>query len=188
MSRRDENPFEPRREGVPFALTVDGRSLSAATGEAMRERDLLLGLASISVLDVLVLDWPGDLASDLLQGRLADPDLERDTRVVKQVGTASGFFGSVQPWSSRERRADQLGLDGAEREWFLYYEAVTWYHRNSSRHFFVTADRRLLRELAASPTEGHWANRRIITVPKTLELAGLVMRSRDLIYLEAEGN
>jgi hypothetical protein len=188
ISRRDENPFEPRREGVPLALTLDGRSLSAVTGEAGRERDLLLGLTSIPLLDVLVLDWTGDLPPDILQGRLADPDLEQDTRVVKHVGSGSGFFGSVQPWSSRERRVDQLGLEGAEREWFLYYEAVTWYHRNSSRHLFVTADRRLLRELAASPTDGPWANRRIITVLKALELVGLVMRSRDLIYLEAEGN
>lgn len=188
MSGCGESPFEPRRGGVALEMTLDGRSLSAVQGEDARERDLLLALAATPILDVLLLDWPAHIGPEVRYGRLVDPDWERDARVVEQVGTPDRVFGFVHAWGSREEQADRLGFAGAEREWFLYYEALTWYHRASSRHLFVTADRRLLRELNASPTDGHWANRRIITVRKALELAGLVMRSRDLIYLTAQGN
>jgi hypothetical protein len=185
---RAENPFEPRLEGASLRLTLDGRSLSTLSSEDARERDLIVMLAGTPVVDALVLDWPSVGGTTMLRGRLADPDRQRDMRVIEQAGVPGGFFGGVQPWSSREQRADQLGLVGSDREWFLYYEAVTWDHRNSDRHFFVTADQRLLRELTAPGTEAQWTNRRIVTIRKTLELIGLIMRSRDVIYLDADGN
>jgi hypothetical protein len=184
---RAENPFEPRLEGVPLSLTLDGRSLSRAQDESARERDFLLRLAAAPVLDVRVLDWPELSSSDVLHGRLAAPDVTRDMRVIEQADAPGAFFGAVQPWSSREKRADRLGLRGTEREWFLYYEAVTWYHRNSARHLFVTSDRRLLRGLEEEGESGRWSGRRIVTVRKALQLVGWMMLARELLYLDAEG-
>jgi len=180
-----KNPFMPRLEGVALTVTLDGRSLAALTGEEARERDLLMMLAATPVLESLVLDWADAPGPGLSRGYLADPDRDRDLRTIKAHGT-DGFFGSVQPWSSRERQADQLGLEGTAREWFLYYETVTWFHRNSSRHYFVTADRRLLKEMKSETHGPRWSGRRIITVRQTLAAIGLMMRSREELYVQAE--
>ena len=180
-----ENPFTPRREGVPLRLTLDGRSLSLLAAEEKAELDLLMMLGSTPVLDALVLDWPGAQGEKLQRGRVASLDRDRDLRVIEQVGSR-GFFGSVQPWSSRELTADQLGLGGAAREWFLYYETVTWFHRNSSRHYFVSADQRLLRE--RNELNSRWGGRRIIDVRQALAFVGLLMRAREKLYVEANGN
>ncbi len=128
----DKNPFEPRLEGAPLLLTLDGKSLSRLSGEPRREFAFLLPLTRTPLVDPLLLDAPDGLADHLARGYVAEPALDRDHRVIRQVGSQGGFFGGVRPWTSRERRADELGLSGEQREWFLYYEAVTWFHRNYS--------------------------------------------------------
>lgn len=185
MGMADENPFQPRHEGPPLALTVDGRSLAPLTGQQRREAGFLLMLTHTPILDALLLDAPDDLADHLPRGEVAPPHPERDDRVIRQVGTKHGFYGGVRPWSSRERRADELGLSGEDREWFLYYETATWFHRNSKRHFYVTADDRLLEELKNAAHGDWWGGRRIATVRGALELVGWLMRTRDDIYLDA---
>jgi hypothetical protein len=184
MPRTAENPFQPRLEGVPLALTIDGKSLGGQDADP-EERDFLLELAATPLVDALALDASPELEVQGWRRYLADPDLQRDSRPIAQTGAPGHFFGGVQPWSARERRADELGLTGGRREWFLYYEAVTWYHRNSGRHFFVTADRRLLRELNAAESAGNWRDRRIVSISQALRFVGLLMVSRNTLYLEA---
>jgi hypothetical protein len=86
------------------------------------------------------------------------------------------------------RRADEWGLTGAEREWFLYYETTTWFHRNSGRHFFVTADLQLLDELKTKARRDLWSRRNIISVRDAFRMLGWVMRRQDKIYLDARQN
>lgn len=184
----DKNPFDPRLDGVPLLLTLDGKSLSRLAGEPQRELTFMLALTRTEFLDALLLDAPDGLADHLPRGYAAAPDVERDARAINQVGSSGGFFGGVRPWSSRERRADKMGLNGEQREWFLYYETVTWFHRNSKRHFYVTSDEQLLSELRNSARENWWGGRRIITVRAALHFVGWLMRSRNTIYLDVRPN
>jgi hypothetical protein len=182
----DDNPFDPRLSGVPLQFTLDGRSLATTEHGERKEMLYLLTLARSPVLDVLVLDAPDGFADDLDRGYTDDPDLERDHRVIRQVGSEQGFWGGITPWSSRVRRADEMGLDGPEREWFLYYETTTWFNRNTRRRFFVTADSCLLGELRAKERHGLWSGRNIIDMRHAFKMLGWVMRRRDMIYLEAQ--
>lgn len=178
----EENPYVPRLEGPPVPLTFDGRSLSNLQGEQWREFNFLLSLTHTPLVEAAVLDADEHFAPDLRHWYLADPDRELDHRLVKEAGSERGFVGGVTPWASREKRADANGLAGSEREWFLYYEAATEFHRRSSQHFYVTEDPAVLSQVEAG---GSWAGRRTIPVRRALQLVGLVMRGRESLYLDA---
>lgn len=179
------NPFDRPTDGVPLEFTIDGRSLAAALGDDSRKVDYLLTLARTPIVDALVLDPPDGFADDLPCGYVAEPDTDQDIRMICRDRGIGGFWGGIQPWSSRLKRADQLGLVGEEREWFLYCETATWFHRTSGRHFYVTADPRLLTALRSEQGRGRWAKRRIVDLDHALKLIGWVMRRRDKIYLQA---
>jgi hypothetical protein len=112
---------------------------------------------------------------------VADPDLHHDFRLIREKGSDL-TVGGVRPWSSRERKADESGLTGPEREWSLYYETATWFHRTSNRHLFVTADSKVVEAFGGGTDKGG-SPRRVFGVRGALMLAGLLMRTRDLVYL-----
>jgi hypothetical protein len=100
--------------------------------------------------------WTWDaqpLVAGLPQTELRPLDEARDDRAVGLVGEPRGFIGGVAMWSSHERLADSYGFNGAKREWFIYYSTATKLHTSAKRHFFVTAEQRLLSELRDGPRQ-----------------------------------
>jgi len=175
----EENPFEPTLDGVPLVVTLDGRSLSSISGRDLDEALFLLSLCHHSpFLDAVVLGSSG-VAHNLPEWYVAEPDPQQDYRLICQRDTDLAL-GGVQPWSSRERRVDDAGLSGLKREWSLYYEAATWFHQNSDRHLFITADKEVVEKFGAAATG---SSRQVFSVRGALLLIGLLMRTRDCIYI-----
>lgn len=178
----EESPFEPRREGVPLLLTLDARSLGGLSDEDRERAEFLCDLCVTPVVDGL---WTWDaqpLVAGLPQTELRPLDEARDDRAVGLVGEPWGFIGGVAMWSSHERLADGYGFKGAEREWFIYYSTATKFHTSAKRHFFVTADQRLLSELRDGPRQRYWQRGRVVSIAGALRLAGEVMRAQERIY------
>jgi hypothetical protein len=101
----DENPFEPRREGVPLLLTLDARSLGQLSQEDRERAEFLCELCLTPTVDGL---WTWDtepLVAGLPQTELRP--LVRDDRGIGLVGEPQGFIGGVAMWSSHERVADE---------------------------------------------------------------------------------
>jgi hypothetical protein len=182
----DENPFDPKPQGAPLALTIDGPSLLDLEGEPLREALFLLELGHGPAVELLVLEPPRGFAVDLPQARLAAPDLERDHRNVEYVG-AGGFAGGVQPWTVREARADELGLSGEQRERWLWLDAATWFSRNSrSEHFFVTADEDLLDWVKVGGDHGYWSRRNILSFRRALRFIDWAMLAQRELVVRAK--
>jgi hypothetical protein len=175
-----ENPFEPRREGVSLLLTLDARSLGQLSQEDRERAEFLCELCLTPAVDGL---WTWD-AEPLVAGlpRTELRPLVRDDRAIGLVGEPRGFIGGVAMWSSHERVADDYGFHGTDREWFIYYSATTKFHTNAKRHFFVTADQRLLSEVRNGPRQQYWRRGRVISVGGALRLAGEVMQAQERIY------
>lgn len=104
------------------------------------------------------------LVAGLPQTELRPPDEARNDRAVGLVGETRGFIGGVAMWSSHERLADGDEFKGAERDWFIYYSTTTKLHTNVKRHFFVTAEQRLLSELREVPRQQYWQRGRVVSV------------------------
>jgi hypothetical protein len=181
----EENPFEPRREGVPLLLTLDARSLGRLSGEDRERAEFLCELCLTPAMDGLWTWGAQPLVADLRQTELRPLDEARDDRAVGLVGEPRGFIGGVAMWSSHDRLADSYGFEGAEREWFIYYSTTTKFHTSTKRHFFVTADQRLLSELRDGPRQRFWQRGRIVSVGGALRLAGEVMLAHERIYDQA---
>jgi hypothetical protein len=181
----NENPFEPRLEGVPLLLTLDARSLPDLSGEERERAEFLCELCLTPTLDGLWTWGPSPLPGGLPQAELRPDKAGRDDRAVGLVGEPHGFIGGVAVWSSHERAADHYGLEGAAREWFIYYSTTTKFHTNVRRHFFVTADQRLLSEWREGPRQDYWRRGRVVPVAGALRLAGEVMLAQQRVYDEA---
>jgi hypothetical protein len=165
----DENPFVPRREGVPLQLSLDARSLGQLSQKDRERAEFLCELCLTPAVDGLW-TWDGEpLVAGLPQTELRP--LVRDNRAIGLVGEPHGFIGGVAMWSSHERVADDYGFQGAERDWFVYYSTTTKFHTNAKRHFFVTADQRLLSEVRDGPRQQYWRRRRVTSVGGALRLA-----------------
>jgi hypothetical protein len=178
----EENPFDPRRGGVPLELTLDARSLGGLSGEARERAAFLCELCLTPAMDGLW-TWAGQpLAPELPQAELRPLDAARDDRAVGLVGEPRGFIGGVAMWSSHARLADHYGFKGADRAWFIYYSTTTTFHTGAERHFFVTADQRLLSELREGPRQRSWQCGRVVSVGRALRLAGEVMQAQERIY------
>jgi hypothetical protein len=122
----DENPFEPRREGVPLQLSLDARSLGRLSQEDRERAEFLCELCLTPAVDGLW-TWDGmPLVAGLPQTELRP--LVRDDRAVGLVGAPHEFIGGVAMWSRHERVAEDYGFEGAERDWFLYYSTTTQFH------------------------------------------------------------
>ena len=176
----DENPFEPRREGVPLLLTLDARSLGQLSQDDRERAEFLCELCLTPVVDGL---WTWDaepLVAGLPQTELRP--LVRDDRGIGLVGEPRGFIGGVAMWSSHERVADDYAFEGTERDWFVYYSTTTKFHTNAKRHFFVTADPRLLSEVRDGPRQQYWRRGRVVSVGGALRLAGEVMQAQERTY------
>jgi hypothetical protein len=178
----EENPFEPRREGVPLLLTLDARSLGGLSGEDRQRAEFLCELCLTPAMDGLWTWEAQPLVAALPQTELRPLDEARDDRAVGLVGEPRGFIGGVAMWSSHQRLAHSYGFKGAEREWFIYYSTTTKFHTSAKRHFFVTADERLLSELRHGPRQRYWQRGRVVSVGGALRLAGEVMRAQERIY------
>jgi hypothetical protein len=175
----DENPFEPRREGVPLLLTLDARSLGQLAQEDRERAEFLCELCLTPAVDGLwTRDWE-PLVAGLPQTELRP--LVRDDRGIGLVGEPRGFIGGVAMWSSHERVADDYGFQGDERDWFVYYSTTTKFHTNAKRHFFVTADPRLLSG-RDGPRQQYWQRGPVVSVGGGLRLAGEVMQAQERIY------
>lgn len=182
LAQHGENPFQPRLEGVPLLLTLDARSLSTLTGEDRERAEFLCELGLTPAVDALW-SWGAEpLVTGLPQAELRPLDEGRDDRAVGLVGQPHGFIGGVAGWSTHERIADSYELVGPAREWFTYYSTATKFHTNAKRHFFVTADSRLLSERRAGPRQGYWQRARVAPVAGALRLAGQVMLAQERIY------
>ena len=78
-----------------------------------------------------------------------------------------------------------FGVADADRDWFDYYEAATSWHERVKRHFYVTGDRKLLAESPASATAPEVAGTADHRRRSSVRYIGLVMISRDVLYVEA---
>jgi hypothetical protein len=171
VNRLDENPFDPRPDGVPLRLTLDGRSLSRVEGSAAEEVAFLAELCGSSIVDPLV--WGGVLgcASDLPRAVIGELIPEQDAAPVHLHGATVGFIGGVPAWSKIEKRAE--ALTGRRREHFLYYERAAAFHRFAKRHFFVSDE---ANRLNAEP--GRRRGFPVVNVRTALSLLGWLMRRR----------
>lgn len=183
---RDQNPFQPQLTSIPLLLTLDARSIPALAGEERERAAFLWELCQTPAVDGL---WTWDaplLSDDLPQTELRPQFNGSDDRAVGIIGEG-GFIGGIAMWSSHERLADDIyELRGNERDWFMYYSTTTKFHLNARRHFYVTADRRLLNELREGTRQKQWQRGRVVSVPGALAIAGRAMRASERIYYQAE--
>lgn len=183
---QEENPFQPRLEGAPLLLTLDARSIPALEGEDREQVAFLCELCLTPAVDGLWTWGAQPLGAGIPQTELRPQHSRGDDRAVGVVGQAEPI-GGVAMWSSHERLADQtFELTGDDRDWFLYYSTTTKFHVNKRRHFFVTADDRLLSELLGGRRQAYWQRNRVVSVHSALAFAGRAMRAREAIYHEAE--
>src|SRR3954452_15498272 len=132
MSMADQqNPFEPRLEGVPLLLTLDARSLSGLDDEARERAEFLCELCLTPAVEGLWTWGTPPLDSRLPQTELRSRDEAADACAVGLVGEPRGVIGVVRAWSSQERLADTYELKGSAADWFIYYSTATQFHRNA---------------------------------------------------------
>ena len=179
------SPFGAASNDTPLSLTFDGRTLGDVDAARRDATRFLLELTAAPTVDAIVLDAAAGLVITATHAEVLAPDLDQDTRTISYAGQPHRFLGVIPMWSSHVRRAELFGVADADRDWFDYYEAATSWHERVKRHFYVTGDRKLLAEVRASATAPRWRERRIIDVVQALRYLGLVMISRDVLYVEA---
>lgn len=181
----EKNPFAPETERVPLLLTLDARSLEMLTGERREEAEYLCELCWTDAIDGLW-SWEGEPIGEGIRQTKLGPIEENDSRTVGEVGYPwSIFFGGVSCWSQFDGLADQYGYKGAERDWFIYYAALSHFHRGSNRHYIVTADDRLLAECSGKGGFFRKGQHRVTSVSDALFLAGLVMKAHGKVSYES---
>jgi hypothetical protein len=188
MLRDRRNPFEPESDGAPLQLTFDSRSLSSLDHQERADADFLMSLSHTERVDGLVA-WalPG-FAEDLPAVETRPTAGRPDDLTVSLTDDPKGFIGGVPMSGQWARMAAEHELSACESEWFVHYGQVTAFHFHAGRHFFVTADPKLLRDRQEGPFRRIWQRHRVISVHQALALVGALMRIYGRSYDRVEGN
>jgi len=171
-------------ERVPLKLMLDARSFEVLNGTARKKAEFLCELCWTDAIDGLW-SWQGTpIVGNLPQTELLP--IRDDYRTVRRLGEApGGFIGGVTCWSQFDEWADRCGYEGAAREWFVYYGALTQFSDRSGRHFLVTADDRLLNESTGEKGWFRKGQQRVTSIAHALFLSGLAMKAHGEVFYES---
>jgi hypothetical protein len=180
----DRNPFDPDLDGTPLLLTLDSHSLSQLEGRSAEEASFLISLCDTKEIEGLV-TWALEGFAPNVPAAVMDTDRGiEDSVTVRRRGETTGFIGGIPLFGQWERLANDYDLTGNKRDRLLRYGPALAFHRNSKRHFFVCADRKLLSERGKSPFKNIWKG--VFSVRESLAMVGAALRPYGRIYEEAD--